>query len=160
MRELKRAKWLVGAVAVGLFVSGVTIWPAVWELRTFVDIVWGGGPATGDNHALMLQAIEGLESLQAERALLLYGYDWLAFAHIMLAVLFFGARRDLVRNVWVVQFGLIACAAVPILAGVCIPLRGIPFSWFWVDFAFAPTAAAPLWIALCDIRRVERAVAS
>lgn len=159
MRELKRAKWLVGLVGVGLFVSGMTIWPALWELRTFVDLVWGPGPAGGDVHGLMLQAIEGLESLEAERPLLLYGYDWLAFAHIMLAVLFLGAMRDLVRNVWVVQFGLIACAAVPILAGVCIPLRGIPFGWFWVDFAFAPAAAAPLWVALRDIRRVGKAVA-
>jgi hypothetical protein len=47
------------------------------------------------------------------------------------------------------------CALVPVLAGICIPLRGIPAFWFWVDAAFAPGAAIPLYLALRDIRRAE-----
>jgi hypothetical protein len=50
------------------------------------------------------------------------------------------------------MFGL-----VPVLAIICIPLRGLPLRWFWIDFAFAPCAALPLWMALRDIRRVEAA---
>ncbi|SCF41963.1 hypothetical protein [Micromonospora mirobrigensis] len=34
---------------------------------------------------------------------MLYGTDWLAFAHLVLAVAFWGPLRDPVRNVWVVQ---------------------------------------------------------
>jgi len=48
------------------------------------------------------------------------------------------------------------CALVPLLAIICIPLRGIPLSWFFIDFAFAPGAAIPLFIALRDIRRYEQ----
>jgi len=87
---------------------------------------------------------------------MLYAHDWLAFAHVMLAILFAGAIRDPVRNIWIVQCGLIMCALIPVLAGICIPMRGIPMCWFWIDFAFAPAAALPLWIALRDIRRIER----
>ena len=93
--------------------------------------------------------------MNASYPFLFYGYDWLAFAHIVLAILFMGAMRDPVRNVWVVQFGLITCALIPILAGIFIPLRGLPWWWFWVDFAFAPVAAIPLWIALRDIRNTS-----
>jgi hypothetical protein len=80
----------------------------------------------------------------------------LAFAHLVLAILFAGAMRDPVRNVWIVQCGLIMCALVPVLAGVCIPLRGLPLCWFWFDSAFAVGAALPLGIALHDIRRQEK----
>jgi hypothetical protein len=85
----------------------------------------------------------------------LYGYDWLAFAHVVLAILLAGAIRDPVRNVWVVQFGLICCALVPVLAAIFVPIRGLPWFWVGIDFAFAPAAALPLWVALRDIRRVE-----
>lgn len=156
MNPLKRAKWMLGIVAFGLFMAGVTVWPVIWELKTAVRIVWGEGAPTNELHRFIVQAIAGIESVRANQPFLLYAHDWLAFAHIMLAVLFAGAIRDPVRNVWIVQCGLIMCASVPVLAGVCIPMRGIPMFWFWIDFAFAPAAALPLLIAWLDIRRVER----
>ena len=110
---------------------------------------------TGALQGFVVQAIEGLEEVKATYPFMLYAHDWLAFAHIMLAILFAGAIRDPVRNVWIVQCGLIMCVLVPVLAGICIPIRGLPWIWFWIDFAFAPAAGLPLWIALRDIRRVE-----
>jgi len=147
---------MLAIVAFGLLVSGITVWPAGWELRTGVRAVWGEGEATGVVHGFALRVMEGLDAVKAEYPFLLYGYDWLAFSHIVLAILFAGAIRDPVRNVWVVQFGLVCCALIPVLAAICIPIRGIPFHWFWIDFAFAPAAALPLWIALRDIRRAEQ----
>jgi hypothetical protein len=155
MKDLKRAKWMLGIVAFGLVLSGVTIWPAVPELKMAVCIVWGDGEPAGVLHSFVLKAIEGLESVEANYPFMLYAHDWLAFAHVVLAILFAGAIRDPVRNVWVVQCGLIMCALVPVLAGICIPIRGLPLVWFWIDFAFAPAAALPLWIALRDIKRAE-----
>jgi hypothetical protein len=149
---LKRAKWMLGIVAAGLFISGVTIWPALWELKTIVRILWDGTEPTGAIHRFLLDALRSLESVGSNYPFLFYAGDWLAFAHIVLAILFAGAARDPVRNVWVVQCGLIMCALVPVLAGICIPLRGLPWQWFLVDFAFAPAAALPLAIALHDIR--------
>jgi hypothetical protein len=159
MKSLKRAKYLIGIVAFGLLVSAVTIWPMVNELKLMVRIIGGDNAATGYLHGFLLRVIEGIEEVNGAYPFLFYGYDWLAFAHIVLAILFMGAMRDPVRNVWVVQFGLIACALIPILAGISIPLRGLPWWWFWVDFAFAPAAAMPLWIALRDIRNASNTVA-
>jgi len=146
---------MLGIVVFGLVMSGVTIWPAIPELKMAVRIVWGDGESAGVLHSFILQAIDGLESVEANYPFMLYAHDWLAFAHIVLAILFAGAIRDPVRNVWIVQCGLIMCVLVPILAGICIPIRGLPLVWFWIDFAFAPAAALPLWIALRDIRRAE-----
>ena len=146
---------MLGIVVFGLVVSGVTVWPAIPELKMTVRIVWGNGEPTGVLHSFILQAIEGMESVEANYPFMLYAHDWLAFAHIVLAILFAGAIRDPVRNVWIVQCGLIMCVLVPVLAGICIPIRGLPLVWFWIDFSFAPAAAVPLWIALRDIRRAE-----
>lgn len=99
--------------------------------------------------------IRSLEYVQAHYPFMMYAHDWLAFAHIMLAILFAGAMRDPVRNLWIVQCGLIMCACVPLLAAVCVPLRGLPWPWFLIDTAFAPGAALPLWVALRDIRWLE-----
>ena len=151
---------MLGIVAFGLFISGVTVWPAIPELKFAVCIAWGEGEPSGVLHGFVLQAIEGLESVEANYPFLLYAHDWLAFAHIMLAVLFAGAIRDPVRNIWVVQCGLIMCACVPVLAAVCIPIRQLPLIWFLIDFAFAPAAALPLWIVLRDIKRAESALAA
>jgi hypothetical protein len=158
MTNLKRAKLMLTIVVFGLLVSGVTVWPAVSELKLAVSIVWGDAEPSGVLHRFVLRAIEGLESVEAQYPFMLYAHDWLAFAHIVLAILFAGAIRDPVRNVWVVHCGLIMCALVPVLAGICIPIRGLPLRWFWIDFAFAPAAGVPLWIALRDIRRAEAAL--
>ena len=155
MTDLKRAKWMLAIVVFGLLVSGITVWPAVPELKWAVGIAWGDAEPTGVLHSFVLRAIEGLESVEASYPFMLYAHDWLAFAHIVLAILFAGAIKDPVRNVWVVQCGLIMCVLVPFLAGICIPIRGLPLRWFWIDFAFAPAAGVPLWIALRDIRRAE-----
>jgi hypothetical protein len=143
-------------VAFGLFVSGVTVWPAIAELKLAVRLMTlcNSNPS-GELHAFILKVIEGLEATNAKYPFLLYAHDWLAFAHIMLAILFAGAARDPVRNKWIVQCGLIMCASVPILAGICISIRELPGWWFWIDFAFAPGAALPLWIAYRDIRAIE-----
>ncbi len=155
MRSLKRAKLMLAIVVFGLLVSGITVWPMVPELKWAAGLVWGDAEPTGVLHSFVLRAIEGLEYVQAHYPFLLYGYDWLAFAHLMLAILFAGAIRDPVRNIWVVQCGLIMCVLVPVLAGICIPIRGLPSCWFLIDSAFAPAAGIPLWIALRDIRRAE-----
>lgn len=151
-----RAKLMLAIVSFGLFMSGVTIWPGIWELRLLVDLVWGAGEPSGALHRFLVETIAALQMLVQDYPFLLYGYDWLAFAHIVLAILFAGAIRDPVRNVWVIQFGLICCVLVPVLAGVFVPIRGLPPIWFLVDFAFAPGAAIPLLIAWHDVAAIER----
>jgi hypothetical protein len=126
-------------------------------VKLAIRLFWGDVPATGELHRFALEVLAALEHMKAEAPFMFYAHDWLAFAHLVLAILFAGIIKDPVRNIWVIQCGLIMCALVPVLAGICIPLRGLPLVWFWVDVSFAPAAAIPLWIALRDVKRIETA---
>ncbi len=152
-RDLARIRLLLALVAFGLFVSGVTVWPALAELHWFASLTTG----LPILHAWLLRCLTGLEETGKAYPFLLYAGDWLAFAHLMLAVLFLGAIKDPVRNRWVVEFGLISCAAILPLALICGPLRGIPGYWQMIDCSFAIAAGLPLWLARQGIRKLEKA---
>ncbi len=75
-----------------------------------------------------------------------YGTDWLAFAHIVIATAFIGPYIDPVKNVWVIQFGMIACIMVFPLALIAGPIRQIPFFWQLIDCSFGLIGIIPLFI--------------
>jgi hypothetical protein len=86
---------------------------------------------------------------------LAYGYDWLAFAHLVIAVAFFGPFQDPVRNKWVIQFGRIACLMIFPLAFIAGYLRGIPFYWQLIDCSFGLFGLIPLSICYLKIEQLE-----
>jgi hypothetical protein len=85
-----------------------------------------------------------------------YGTDWLAFAHLVIAVFYIGPYRDPVHNMWALQSGLIACAGVIFLALICGSIRGIPFYWQLIDSSFGVFGALPLAWVLRLTRRLEK----
>jgi hypothetical protein len=87
-----------------------------------------------------------------------YGTDWLAFAHLVIAVAFIGPLRDPVRNIWVIEFGLIACVAVFPLAFIAGSVRGIPFYWQLIDCSFGVGGGALLWICYGKVRSLEKMI--
>ncbi len=103
--------WLVLFV-VCLVLSGATAFPLVHELRWTEDVL----RSLSVPHYLptlmdwIVQVRQGLDTADTDYPFLLYGTDWLAFAHLVIAVAFYGPYRDPVRNIWVVEFGMIACA--------------------------------------------------
>jgi hypothetical protein len=154
--ELRTIRVWLAIFVVGLVLSGVTAFPLEREtgwLASFVSV-----------HAVfprsMIEWIErvhaALRNEGATYPFLAYGTDWLAFAHLVLAVAFVGPMVNPVRNKWVLQFGLIACGSVPLLALIAGPIRGIPFAWRLVDCSFGVFGAIPLWIALRHTNRLER----
>jgi hypothetical protein len=86
----------------------------------------------------------GLIDTYGKYPFLAYGTDWLAFGHFAIAVAFIGPLRDPVRNVWVIDFGLIACLSVIPFALIMGPVRGIPFYWRLVDCSFGILGMIPL----------------
>jgi hypothetical protein len=62
-----------------------------------------------------------------------YGTDWLAFAHLVIALLFIGPLRDPVKNVWIIQWGMISCISVFPLVLIAGHIREIPFYWQMID---------------------------
>ncbi len=89
-----------------------------------------------------------------------YGTDWLAFAHIVIATVFIGPLRDPIKNIWVIQFGMIACLLVFPLAFIAGPIRGIPLYWRLIDCSFGVIGFLPLYYCYRKIRRYERQIES
>jgi hypothetical protein len=152
LQRLRRTRVWLAVLVAGLVLSGVTAFPLVTEVRLLVRALH---PVAGDLPALygFLQHVrQGLEETGERYPFIAYGTDWLAFAHLTIAVAFWGPLRDPVRNVWVVQFGMIACAGIIPLALICGPIRGIPFYWTCVDMSFGVLGLVPLTLAYRHIR--------
>ncbi|WP_203659620.1 hypothetical protein [Actinocatenispora rupis] len=145
--------WLVLFV-IGLVVSGVTAFPLVSESRLLVEVLHGIDAARWlpEPVAFLERVADGLADAGHRYPYLAYGTDWLAFAHLVIAVAFYGPLRDPVRNEWVVRFGMIACVAVVPLALIAGPLRGIPLYWRAVDCSFGVVGIVPLLLAYRHIR--------
>jgi hypothetical protein len=156
----RRIRALLILFIVGLVLSGITAFPIETELRWLTGVLGAGPDARpADHEGLMrwlLTVRDGVIATNRTYPFLAYGTDWLAFAHLVIAVLFVGPLRDPVRNVWVVQWGMVACVAVVPLALIAGPVREIPFYWRLVDASFGVFGIVPLWICLRDIRRLER----
>ena len=148
--RLRRARLCIAIVIVGLLVSGVTAFPLLHEVRWgchLLGIPDGPPPSPAGLRGWLARVHDGLERTAATSPFLAYGTDWLAFAHLVLAVFFVGPYRDPSRNVWVIDAGLIACGGVLLLAWIAGPARGVPVGWRCVDSAFGVLAAVPLFIA-------------
>ena len=85
-----------------------------------------------------------------------YGTDWLAFAHVVISVAFIGPLRDPVKNIWVIQFGMISCFMVFPLAFIAGPIRGIPLYWQLIDCSFGVFGFALLYYCYKNILKLER----
>lgn len=145
----KRLCWLTWVFIVGLVISGVTAIPLVTEVNWLSKVLGPASCACEEELGSMgfwLESVRhALIDSQAKYPFLFYGTDWLAFGHIVIAVAFVGALRDPVRNRWLFDFGLIACAMVIPWALVFGALREIPFWWRLIDCSFGVFGALPLW---------------
>lgn len=141
----RRIRWLTGLFMLGLFLSGVTAIPLTGEVNGLAHWL---GPAGGASVlAQWLGRVrEALGQTQAAYPFLFYGTDWLAFGHFVIAVAFIGAWREPVRNRWLFDFGLIACALVIPYAFLFGAWRGIPVWWRLIDCSFGLFGAVPLWL--------------
>jgi hypothetical protein len=156
-RLRRRIRALLVFFAVALVVSGITAFPLKWEVDILLDLIGPGTfvasvwPALSEWIATVHQ---GITAVHAQYAFVFYGTDWLAFAHIVIGVAFIGPLRDPVRNIWIVEWGMICCILVLPLALICGPLRGIPFFWRLFDCAFGVFGIIPLWLVRRDIRQL------
>lgn len=150
MRTITQVRCWLLVFVVGLVLSGVTAFPLVTESRLLADIV---------DVEFIDRVHTGLAETGRRYPFIAYGTDWLAFAHLVIAVAFWGPYRDPVRNVWVVRFGMIACLAVIPLALIAGPIRGIPVWWLFIDISFGVVGIVPLILADRGIRKlaIERA---
>lgn len=153
MRDLRCIRGWLAFFMVALVLSGITAVPLVTLTAWLADLT---EPVGGAWHRWASDAAAAVAHVDAAYPILFYGTDWLAFAHVAIALAFIGPWRDPVRNRWVVVWGLWCCALVIVLAFAWAPVRGIPFFWRCVDASFGAFGAVPLRLAL---RRIDRMAA-
>jgi hypothetical protein len=150
--------WLSCFIA-GLILSGVTAFPLEAELHWFLLFLHTSPLRQTAEYTHLLPWItrvyDALSMTNKRFPFLAYGTDWLAFAHLVIAVAFFGPYRDPVRNKWVITFGLIACGGVIPLALIAGPIRGIPVAWRLIDCSFGIIGAIPLLICRRHVLALE-----
>ncbi|NCD71148.1 hypothetical protein [Mucilaginibacter agri] len=149
---LLRAKTCIWIMIVGLALSGLTAFPIETELKWLLNYadtlptlwgqwlhnVYGAVVATNKNYPYLS-----------------YGTDWLAFAHLILALLFVGPLNNPVKNVWVIEFGIIACLLIIPLAFIAGSIRHIPVFWRVVDCMFCLLGIIPLIICYKSIKLLQ-----
>lgn len=155
-----RIRLLLIVFIIGLVMSGLTAFPLEWEVRTLARFMGATdsmtpGDATGLLHWI-LKVREGLIETNDRFPFMAYGTDWLAFGHIVIALAFVGPLRDPIRNRWIIEWGMLACALVVPLAFICGPIRGIPVYWRLIDCSFGVFGIVPLWICRNYILRLEK----
>jgi hypothetical protein len=158
--HLRQVRFCLAIFVAGLVVSGITAFPLESELRWLALILHSSAiqPLAAAAHLLpwIERVSHALAFTNGEYPFISYGTDWLAFAHLVIAVAFVGPWIDPVRNKWVITFGLIACAGVIPLALIAGQMRGIPFAWRIIDCSFGIFGAIPLLICRLSIRALER----
>lgn len=147
----KIRRWLIFFIIM-LALSGITAFPVETELRIAMDHLSIFTPAMQQWLNTIYIAVK---STNAQYPYLSYGTDWLAFAHLVIAIAFIGPLKDPVRNIWVLQFGMIACMLIIPLAFIAGQVRHIPFFWQLVDCSFGVFGIIPLYIVYRHIKNLE-----
>lgn len=149
-----RIKRLIIFFILSLVISGITAFPIETELE-IVNANIADFPQYFQNW--MNQVYFAVKSTNENFPYLSYGTDWLAFAHIVIAVAFIGPLKDPLKNIWVIQFGMIACCMVFPLAFIAGGFRGIPFYWQLIDCSFGVFGFALLYLCYRNILQLEKA---
>jgi len=150
-KELKTTRNWLRFFILALFISGLTAMPIEAELSFIISHF----PFEGSIKGYLEEVLIGIRHTSAQYPFIFYGYDWLAFAHFVLAILFIGPLRDPVKNKWVIQFGVIACILIIPFAMIMGGVRGMPILWRLVDCSFGVIGLIPLLICLKNIKRLE-----
>lgn len=154
---LRKVRYLLGFFVIALTVSGLTAIPLKLEVSTLQALI-GEGTFMASIWPGLSRWVSfvhrGLTESYDKYPFIAYGTDWLAFGHFVIAIAFLGALRDPVRNLWVIEFGMIACVLVIPMALIFGPIRGIPLLWRLIDTSFGIFGIIPLWISRKYVLRV------
>lgn len=154
--DLRKIRWAISLVIFGLLVSGVTAFPLLHELNWISSLLVNGGDLTpasyqGFTH-WVLTVRQGLEVTYSAYPFIAYGTDWLAFAHIMIALYFILPWMDPARYIGVIHIGIISSIMIIPLAMICGELRGIPVFWRLIDCSFGVLCLPPLYYVVRKVR--------
>ena len=139
---LKKIRALTLFFIIALLVSGITAFPVDTELNWLIK-----SNRISHHHFLfqwLNEVYQGVHTTSIHYTFLFYGFDWLAFAHIMIAALFVGVYKNPVRNKFIISWGMFACICIIPLAFICGNIRGIPLPHILIDCSFGVFGIIPL----------------
>ena len=155
----KQIKVLVLFFMIGIILSGITAFPIETEIEFFdnyfINSTWLQNYLPSIYHFLIFVS-KGVHETAKDYPFIFYGTDWLAFAHIIIGSAFIGVLRNPIKNIWVVEWAMLACLMVFPLAFICGPIRGIPFIWRLIDCSFGVFGIIPLLLLRSKILKLER----
>ena len=150
---LRKIRYFIIFFMIVLALSGITAFPVYTELKLLME-----HPLFPENSALQqwLQRVwTGVKEAHERHPFLFYGFDWLAFAHLLIALLFIGPYRDPVRNKWIIDWGIMACIAILPLAIIAGSIRDIPWFHILIDCSFGLIGIIPLLMVRRWIKQLE-----
>jgi len=142
-----------------LLTAGITAFPIETEIRFLCEFLNISIEDPAANNGILsywlAQVAQGLIETNKAYPFLAYGFDWLAFAHIVIAVLFIGPFIDPVKNIWIIYWGMFTCIAIIPTAFICGVIREIPFFWQLIDCSFGVFGIIPLLLCLKYIKQLS-----
>lgn len=149
--EFRQIRILILLFIILLVLSGVTAFFVETGLRYIIATLNIGG-SVGQwldyIHNTMAQLNESYPFVS-------YGYDWLAFGHLIIALFFIGAYKEPLKNNWVILYGMIACVAIFPTAFIAGFFRKIPIIWQLIDCSFGLFGLFLLFIINKKTKRLE-----
>ena len=148
--EIKNIRRVVVIFIILLALSGITAFPLVTEVDWMIAHI---NSFPSFFHEWIYKVYD---SVHQTPSIVLYGTDWLAFAHIIIALFCVGVYQDPSRNKFTIQVGIMACLAVIPLAFICGPIRDIPFYHQVIDCCFGVLGLIPLFYIKNKIKQLEK----
>jgi hypothetical protein len=142
MRLRRKIKTAIIIIIIGLLLNGISAVPLQSELNFLLskpDIL------PGFLRNWWMYVSQGVHETNNKYSFMRYGFDWLAFAHFLIAIAFIGPLKDPVKNEWIVKWGMIASALSVLMALGWERVRAIPFWWSCIDASIAIISFIILW---------------
>ena len=156
----KRIQFCCWIIIAGLVLSGITAIPLQSELDAAARFLNASNlrpdQASSGFVRWILIIRDALHDVYGRYRFIGYGTDWLAFAHIVVAIGFTGCLNHPLRNRWLFTWGMIMCMLAVPWALLFGELRGIPIGWRLIDCSFGVAGLVPCWLCVRWVRELER----
>ncbi|MFT4522479.1 MAG: hypothetical protein ACI8ZN_001429 [Bacteroidia bacterium] len=121
---MKTIRFLTMLFQLGLIIAGTTAFFIPQGVALIAKVAPSLHPSLS---GWLLEVNVSVIKIDEDHNFIWYGTDWMAFAHLLFALLFYGVWKNPVRNKWLVHFGIMACLLIFPTAFIAGHLRGIPF---------------------------------
>lgn len=154
MKRLRKIRLGIVCFVILLVLSGITAFP----IETEINFLYEHQHIFPDYMANWIAEIKMV--IDSTPPLVFYGTDWLAFAHIIIALFFIPVYIDPIKYEINLKIAMLACLMVFPLAFICGPIRGIPFFHQLIDCSFGIIGILFLWwiVGLIKTLKHESAV--